>query len=146
METVARPPVDAELNLLTDWGNPYSESRTKTAAVLSVAAHVAVILAFVVLPPELFRAAPRETPAASHRLVTPLIDPPTELTQKAPNKGKVSKEFSAEITPRPRIHAPPPLPAPSNPAPAPPQRAALPAAPKPVPKAAPAEPYCFGML
>jgi len=41
------------------------------------------------------------------RHITPLIEPVTEMTQKAPNKGKVSKEFNAaEQQPRRRIQIP----------------------------------------
>lgn len=50
------------------------------------------------------------------RVVTHLIDPPTELTQRAPNKAPLSKELVAEaILPRPQIRkpAPPPLPTPA---------------------------------
>jgi TonB family protein len=71
------------------------------------------------------------------RRVTPLIEPPTSLTQKAPNPGKVSKEFRASVpAPRVRIPAPPaPPPAPKQ---APVREAVIPptppaGAPKPVP-------------
>jgi TonB family protein len=77
------------------------------------------------------------------RHVTPLVEPPTELTQKEPNKGKVSKQFTAaELTPRPRIQSPagapaaPRTPAPAAPlppAPAPKQVAAAPPPPLPEP-------------
>ncbi len=54
--------------------------------------------------------------------VTPLIDPPTELTQKAPNRAKVTKQINlgtilptpeqrTPAPPRPRRMAPPPVPA-----------------------------------
>ncbi len=59
---------------------------------------------------------PREQPRPER--VTPLVDPPTRLTQKAPNKGPLSQEISVEsVTPAPqaarrakqvRIAAPPP--------------------------------------
>jgi TonB family protein len=66
----------------------------------------------------------------------PLIEPLTELTQKAPNKGKLNKEFTTpEIEPRARIQIPPGPPAPTppqqfRPAPTP---APKPAAPLPEP-------------
>jgi TonB family protein len=44
-----------------------------------------------------------------HHRVTPLVEPPTELTQKAPNKDKkrIQKEFDAvEALPRPNIQIP----------------------------------------
>jgi len=70
-------------------------------------------------------------------VITPLIDPLTELTQKAPNTGKVNKEFNAaEIEPRPRVRIPAPLP--STPKPAAAREAVIPA--MPAPKPAPATP------
>ena len=42
-----------------------------------------------------------------HRIITPLTDPLTEFTQKAPNKGKIAKELDiASLQPRPRIQTP----------------------------------------
>ncbi|MGA3072702.1 MAG: energy transducer TonB, partial [Bryobacteraceae bacterium] len=39
--------------------------------------------------------------------ITPLIEPPTELTQKAPNRGPIAKEVTVEaLEPRPRIQIP----------------------------------------
>ncbi len=52
-----------------------------------------------------------------------LVAPPKELTQKAPNRGKVGKEFDLEsLLPRPRVYAPPAVPpgAPPSGSPAPP--------------------------
>jgi len=143
METIAPPPADAELHLLTEWGDPNSRGRTRTAAVASVMVHVAIIVLLVSLPegfldgPPPPRAAPR-----IHRTVTPLIDPPTEFTQKAPNKGKIAKELDvASLQPRQRVQAPQgapsttrpqaPRPAPIPTAPAvPPPATALPEPPK----------------
>ena len=69
----------------------------------------------------------------------PLIEPPSELTQKAPNKGKINKEFVVEEqAPRKAIQmpaSPPPAPVPPKPAPKP---AVIPA--PPAPKAASAAP------
>jgi TonB family protein len=69
--------------------------------------------------------------------VTPLIAPLTELTQTAPNKGKISKEISAEaLLARPRIHIPPSPPpamrpaAPKPASPSPPPAPVLPEPPK----------------
>ncbi|HTS30694.1 MAG TPA: TonB family protein [Bryobacteraceae bacterium] len=134
METVVQNPEDVELNLLTNWDDPYFGPRPKKAAIFSVLVHLALILLLVLLPPETGKRPPR---AEVHRVITPLIDPPTELTQKAPNTGKISKEFSAaESEARPRIQAPPALASTSR---AKPQRAAaMPAV--PAPKPAPAVP------
>src|ERR1700721_1329253 len=92
---------EAELHLLTDWGR--DQSRIRDAGLLSVTAHVVVIVALILVPHGTVAPPPRRE--ASH--ITPLIEPPTELTQKAPNKGKITKEISAEaLPPRPRIKIP----------------------------------------
>jgi TonB family protein len=126
METVVPPPADAELHLLTEWGDPGQRSRTRTAAVLSVLAHAAVI-GIVLLLPASFLAPPpvHET----HRIITPLIEPLTQLTQKAPNTAKLGKEFTADVAPRPRIQTTP-SPPPSVARPAPLKQMVVPAAPK----------------
>jgi len=47
-------------------------------------------------------------PAPIWRVATPLVAPPAELTQKAPNQAKVGKEFTLEnLLPRPRVFVPP---------------------------------------
>jgi TonB family protein len=131
METVVPPPADAELHLLTEWGDPNSGSRTRTATVLSVVVHAVVIVTLALLPPGVVNRPPA---AQAHRVITPLIEPPTELTQKAPNTGKVSKEFNAaEVEERPRIQMPAAIPSTSR---ARAERASLVpsvAAPKPAP-------------
>jgi len=124
METVAQPPADhIELHLLTEWGDPAARSRTRTAAIWSVASHVAVIFLLTLIPAQVIMVPERRAP----QIVTPLIEPLTQskLTQKAPNNGKVEKEFRAES--RPRLQLPmPPAPAP----PAPKTAAVKPPAPK----------------
>jgi TonB family protein len=77
------------------------------------------------MPREVFRVEPE----AHH--VTPLIAPPTELTQREPNRGKISKSFNVEsLQPRPRIQIPRSVPSraaePSKPAAKPSQPAPLP--------------------
>jgi TonB family protein len=132
METVVPPAADAELQLLTQWGDPIGRSRSRQAAILSVLAHVALIAVLMYLPEEITERPPEEPV----RHVTPLVYPPTPLTQKAPNKGKVAKEFNAaDLAPRPRIQSPPGAPAapPLPPPPAPKQAAAVP--PPPLPEA-----------
>lgn len=133
METVVSPPADAELQLLTQWGDPFERSRTRQAAVLSVLAHAVLILVLVLIPPELTER-PEPEPV---RHVTPLTFDVTELTQKAPNKGKVTKEFNAaELTPKPRLQSPPGSPAaPRTQAPP-----AIPLPPAPTPKQVAAAP------
>src|SRR6266567_4649038 len=95
MEAVVLPPSDVELNLLTEWGDPNSHARTQKAAILSVLAHAAAILTLALLPASVYQAAPRQPVPAVHHVMTPLIEPLTELTQKAPNTGKVTKQFNA---------------------------------------------------
>ena len=128
METVVQPPGGAELHILTDWGDAADRPRKRRAAVLSVVAHVVVVVTLFSLPKGLFEPALR-TMAVQ---ITPLIEPLTELTQNAPTKGKVDKEFNAtEMHPRPRIQIPMALPS-----------VAVPQAPRPAepPKPAPSLP------
>jgi TonB family protein len=123
METVVQPPAGAEIHILTDWGDAADRPRKRRAAVLSVVAHVAVVVTLFSLPKGLFE--PVLHTAAVQ--ITPLIEPLTELTQNAPTKGKVNKEFDAtEMHPRPRLQIPMVLPA-----------ASLPARPAEAPKPAP---------
>lgn len=128
METVVPPPVDEELNLLTEWGDPYGRSRTQKAAIYSVVLHLALITLLVYMPTGPYQPpTPEERP---HR-VTPLVLPPSELTQKAPNKGKITKEFDArEEAPRRALNMPP-SPPPVAPQPQAPRPAVMPAPPAP---------------
>jgi protein TonB len=104
METVGPAPAGVELHLLTDWGVPGDGPRRREAGVLSFLIHAAVIAALAFAPGSLLTP-PR--PKAK-TLVMPLIEPLTELTQKAPNKGKINKEFTTpEVEPRARIQIPP---------------------------------------
>jgi TonB family protein len=104
METVVHPPAEAELHLLTDWSEPESGRRHRVAAVGSVLANVALVLFFIWLPAGT-RQVEQPTP---QRHVTTLIEPLTQLTQKAPNTAKVTTEFNAhEVQPRPRVVVPP---------------------------------------
>jgi TonB family protein len=102
METVVQPPADAELHLLTEWNEPGRGERTRKAAIGSLLAHVAIIALLMALPE--YVPPVREV---VHRTITPLIEPPTPLTQKDPNTAKVTKEFNAaDVQPRPRIQIP----------------------------------------
>ncbi|HUI55835.1 MAG TPA: TonB family protein [Bryobacteraceae bacterium] len=121
METVAHPPADVELHLLTDWSDPARRTRTGRAAILSVLLHIGAVVFLMAVPETLMQPAPRPV----ETVVTPLIEPLTPLTQKDVNTGKVSKEFNAtDLRPHPRLQMPAaPPPAPEPPAP---RRAALP--------------------
>ena len=121
METVVPPPADAELHILTPWGDAADRPRKRRAAVFSVLVHVAAVVTLFSLPKGFFVPPPRTAQVQ----ITPLIEPLTELTQNAPNKGKLNKEFNAtELHPRPRIQVPMGLPSVTMP---------QPAAPKPAP-------------
>ena len=145
MATVGPRPDDDQLQLLTEWGDSFTRPRQKRAGVLSVVVHGGIIALLLLLPADLLVPPPEPEAPRKHEIITPLVEPITEFTQKDPNKGKVSHEIDvASLTPRPRIQAPqgpppapkgntpkpmaalPPAPAPKNPTPA----AALPEPPK----------------
>lgn len=117
METVAPPRADAELNLLTEWGDRNSRVRWREARVASVLVHIAGIVVLISLPAGFLDGPPaRRLAPQVHHILTPLIDPPTEFTQKAPNKGKIAKELDvAALQPRERIRAPQPTPSTTRP-------------------------------
>ena len=127
MERVAPPSDDLELDLLTQWGVFTDAGRSRRAAVLSVAAHGVLIGVLLMVPAD--TAPPPERVAKLER-VTPLIEPPPELTQTEPTKGKITKEFKLpDIEPRPRIQVP--RGAPSTTRPLAPRPAEVPAPPTP---------------
>ena len=86
--------------------------------------HVAAVVMLFSLPKGFFEPPPRTAQVQ----ITTLIEPLTALTQNAPNKAKLNKEFNAtEVHPRPRIQVPmglpfalPQAPRPAEPKPAPP--------------------------
>jgi len=124
METVGLPPDELELHLLTDWGSVGDQGRERKAAVFSVLGHVVLVVLLVLVPtdwpePEKPRPAPR---------VTPLVAPLVELTQTAPNKRKLSKEFDVvDAQERPNIQVPQGAPSTTRP------RAFRPTLPQPAP-------------
>jgi len=103
METVGLPSDELELHLLTEWGNPGDRTRERKAAVFSVLGHVLLVVLLVLVPLDSSEPPPpRKAPR-----VTPLIAPPGELTQTAPNKHKLSKQFDVvEAQERPNIQIP----------------------------------------
>lgn len=137
METVAQPPVEAELNLLTDWGDAEGSARRRTAMVGTVLVHLAVIGGLVAVPPNVVEQ-PKPEPPRQH--VT-LLEPLTELTQKTLNKGKITKEFESRLElPRTAVQSPvsPPV---TQPKPQAPRKAVIPETLAPKPQApAPALP------
>ncbi len=102
METVVQSPADAELHLLTDWGDADASARRKKAVVGTVLVHVVVIAGLISVPASLVE--PEKPHEATHITI---LEPVTQLTQKAPNKGKVNKEFESRLeTPRTAVQAP----------------------------------------
>jgi protein TonB len=112
METVTEHPVrvDDDLHFLTDWEVLQDRTRTRGARIISVFVHIGLIVLLLTLP----NSVTAPVKEAITRQITPLIEPLTELTQKAPNQGKVNKEFNVESSQaRPSVHipaAPPPAP------------------------------------
>jgi outer membrane biosynthesis protein TonB len=131
METVVPTPIEPELNLLTQWGDPGESDRRRKAAIATVIAHV-IALVILFLLPESFFEERHPTPEVV-RHITPIFEPLTRLTQKAPNTVKAAKEFSAEEHPsRPRPPAAPAAP-PAGPKPQPQRQAVIPPPPPPKP-------------
>ena len=140
--------VDTGPNLLLDWHAPDTSSRDTSnriwrAGVGSVAVHV-VILFLLITIAGLDTSQPEQPleVAKVHKIVTPLIAPPTPLTQKEPNRTKVAKEVKLEnLLPEKQIaqRIPAPPQAPQKLFKAPPQNPAPPA-PKPAPVQLPQEP------
>jgi TonB family protein len=89
--------VDSGPNLLMDWQESAGSRRWLRAGIGSAVVHVLLITGAILL-------AQLDTPdlrtgaqiVSNFQQVTPLIAPPTRLTQKEPNQGKVSKEVSVE--------------------------------------------------
>ena len=82
----------------------------QAAVIGTILFHIALILFLSFAPldsPPL-----REPEHVLVKRVTPLIDPPTQLTQKAPNRKEVAKELKLEaIKPKPIVPNPSPAPA-----------------------------------
>jgi TonB family protein len=113
-----------------EWSDEGIRARRR-ARVVSLVVH-AVAVAVIVSIPAGYLAPPDRTEIA--RVITPLVAPPSEPTQTAPNRGPLSKEFDAEaLVPRPRIQVPPSPPSTTRPAA---RRPSLPS-PAPAPPAAP---------
>lgn len=131
MAIVGPRPDDDQLQLLTEWGDAYTRPRHKRAGVLSVLVHVTVIAVILLLPSDFLVPPPEPPPPEKRVIVTPLVEPLTEFTQKEPAKAKVSHEIDvASLQPRPKVQAPPgPPPAPRGNTPKP--AAAMPPAPAP---------------
>lgn len=140
MDTVASTPVEPELNLLLDWGQPDDAARRRKAVITTALVHVAAIATLFLLPASFFENK-RLLDVATR--ITPIFEPLTPLTQRAPNT-KAPKEFSPD---QPGMHGhlslptlPPaasprvrPTPAPPPPPPTPVKKAVVPQPPPPKP-------------
>ncbi len=140
---------DTGPDLLTHWEEAEDSRRILSAGVGSLVTHIFLVGFFIFL---FSLPAPKPIPlseiTADLRKAVHLTDPPKDLTQKDPNKGKVAKEVTVEELLAKKAHvptppapaatrafkAPPPVPAPM-PQPKPP--VLLPEAPKIVASAQP---------
>ncbi len=105
------PVAEEELNLFPQWRSPVAAARTWWARLASVGLHLLVISLLFFTP--LGRTSVHNVSGVLKQIKEPftLVAPPRELTQKAPNKGKVGKEFDLEsLMPRPRLFSPPSIP------------------------------------
>jgi TonB family protein len=85
----------AEPHFLLEWEDSAGPGRWIRAGILSLIVHVFLgsgILYVASQPLPMYT----PTQIASLRKVTPLVAPPADLTQKAPNKAPLSKEFNLE--------------------------------------------------
>ncbi len=125
METLAStefasPETEPELHLLLERDRRNDWRRWRAAAIVSASVHVVLLIVLLVMPESESRLYEQAQPTLHF---TPLYTP-TELTQKAPNKAKLSKELTVEAIPaRPVVKTPAPAPrvkqAPLPPPPAP---------------------------
>jgi TonB family protein len=139
METLAQIAAGEDLDLLRHADPPPDYALIRTAAIVSVLAHLLLVLWLGSVhfdPPDPVR----DRQEVTHR-ITPLVDPPTQLTQKAPNRDKITKQINiGNVVPTPVVRTPAPQPV-SKPAPrmmAPPPTP-VPAE-RPAPKIQPMEP------
>jgi TonB family protein len=95
---------DSGPNLLLDWHASASSPRWVPAGLGSLLVHILLFM-FLFLISRLDTYVPRQATEVvpDFRNATPLIAPPlSELTQKAPNRGKIAKEVNVEdLLPRP---------------------------------------------
>ncbi len=124
-------PAPAELRLLYDWEHSLYPPQRRIAWIGSAAIHLVVLLVFFVAPPMEVRVRPMPETRIDLSKSTPLIAPrlpqPFELTQKQPNRGKLSKEITLDqLLPRQQDTARRATP---------PRNVAPPGAPEPAPKA-----------
>jgi len=114
MSVPSQPIVEApgdDIDLFPEWRSPEGKSRAWRARAASVGLHLAVVSLFAFTPLGGVRVHDMTRIVAQFREPVRLIAPPRELTQTAPNKGRVGKEFDLEsLMPRPPVFIPPSLP------------------------------------
>jgi len=100
----------ADLQLLLDWREPEQGAKRAVAAAGSLLVHLGLFGLLIALPsldvstPE----RPTEMAVETHKAVT-LVAPHFQLTQKAPNKGEITKEIRLEnLLPHPTVKFTPP--------------------------------------
>jgi len=125
-----KPDGDLELNLLREWQEPLQPRRVAAAVVGSIVFHVVVIVGVTILP-EVVPVRNAPVIVADLRTAVPLFVP-KELTQRDPNRGRITKTLDvrsaappAPVPQAPNIRQPlplpPPVPAVAVPAPEPPK-------------------------
>src|SRR5579859_5211362 len=91
------PAIDSGPNLLMDWHESTDSRWWLRAGIGSIVVHIFLLTGAIFLDqldtPELRTGA---RIVSDIKRVTPLIAPPTRLTQREPNQGKVSKEVNVE--------------------------------------------------
>lgn len=92
-------PAGRETLLWLEGGAPGGRGRRSWSLGASVALHGALVVLLASLPQGVVSGGHSE---AGLRMLTPLIAPPPELTQTAPQRGRVGKEFSLESLRAPR--------------------------------------------
>ncbi|HBY61274.1 MAG TPA: hypothetical protein DEH78_15750 [Solibacterales bacterium] len=94
-----------ELNILLDWRRPEDDRRFARSGAGSLVLHAVAVLLLTAMPRSAFVPELRPEPKVARRS-TPLIAPPRELTQTAPQRGKVARELNLEnLAPRPPVQA-----------------------------------------
>ncbi len=102
---------EARFGLLASRRTPEQQSRERWARIVSAGLHAGAVAALWFTP--LGRTQVQDVTRALVQLREPftLVAPPVELTQRAPNQGAVSKEFTLEsLLPRRRVFVPPSAP------------------------------------
>jgi TonB family protein len=114
METLASsdpasPDTEPELHLLLEHDLKDDLRRWRLAAAGTVGFHLALLIALLLMPESITEERVYRTPPIVR--LTPIYIP-TDLTQKAPNKEKLSKELTVQAIPERRVvKAPSPAPA-----------------------------------